>query len=63
MVGREPVLELLHDGHPGISKTKLIARQVVWWPGIDTDIANKVQHCQECQLAQKSWEITPIGMP
>ncbi len=39
---------LLHEGHPGISKMKLLARQVVW------DITGKVQTCEKCQVNQKS---------
>ena len=36
-VVRAPVLGLLHGGHPGITKIKSIAREVVWWPNIDSD--------------------------
>ena len=45
-MGRAQVLDLLHDGHPGIVKMKGIARQVVWWPGIDGDFTLKVQQCE-----------------
>ena len=51
---RAQVLDLLHDGHPGIVKMKGIARQVVWWPGIDGDLTSKVQQCEACQVNQKS---------
>ncbi len=43
--GRQSVLELLHEGHPGhpgMTKTKQIARQVVWWPGLDAEIERTV---------------------
>lgn len=33
---------------------KLLARQVVWWPGIDTDITSRVQNCDTCQINQKN---------
>ena len=59
--GRKDVTELLHDGHPGITKMKNIARQVVWWPGIDSDLTKKVQICEVCQVNQKSPEEAPLN--
>ena len=43
------VLQLLHESHQGINRTKARARQVVYWPGIDNDIQQTIQHCQSCQ--------------
>ena len=52
--GHSVVLEVLHDGHPGVTKMKQLARSIVWWPGIDKDLENKVRQCEQCALAQKS---------
>ena len=52
--GSERVMEILHDGHPGVSRMKRIARTVVWWPGLDADIEDKVRSCVQCQVNQKS---------
>ena len=45
---RQPVLNLIHQGHPGIVAMKTIARSLVWYPGIDTDITKIVKDCKQC---------------
>ena len=35
--------------HAGISRIKYLARQHVWWPGIDLDLERKVKGCNICQ--------------
>ena len=52
--GRVKVLEVLHEGHPGITKMKGLARSVVWWPGLDEDLKKRVKSCATCQQHQKS---------
>lgn len=52
--GRERLLALLHEGHPGISKMKGLARSYVWWPNIDADLEAQVKQCNQCQLNQPS---------
>ena len=52
-------MEELHMGHPGVCRMKSLARSVVWWPGIDRDLEEKVKKCQSCQLNQK----TPAHVP
>ena len=51
---RQRILTELHEGHPGISRMKGIARGIVWWPGIDKDIEQQVGSCGSCQLNQKT---------
>ena len=52
--GRAPVIKMLHEGHPGVSRMKALARSVVWWPGLDLELEKQVKQCAECQEAQKS---------
>ena len=47
--GRQAVLELLHESHPGVSHMRSLARSYVWWPHIDKDIDSVVKACYECQ--------------
>ena len=58
--GRDLVLEGLHDGHPGVSRMKAIARGIVWWPGIDADVERKVKSCPSCLQNQKMPPLAPL---
>ena len=58
--GREQLLSLMHDGHPGISKMKGLARSYVWWPYIYADIEAQVKQCNQCQSSHSSPPIVPM---
>lgn len=51
-VYREKVLQMLHEGHPGINRIKLLARGCVWWPNIDSQLENLVTSCTVCQASR-----------
>ena len=55
--GRNETLQVCHDGHPGIINMKKLARSVVWWPGIDSDIEKRVKSCEMCSLHQGSLRV------
>ena len=57
---RESVLTELHEGHPGCTRMKGLARMYVWWPGITKDIENTVRHCSECQQHQSTPPVAPL---
>ena len=59
--GRDIVLRELHEGHPGITKMKGLARMYVWWPGIHTDIEKSVCVCEKCQEVQASPPAAPLN--
>ena len=58
--GREAVIALLHEGHPGVTRMKRLARVYVWWPGIDNDLELAVKTCPECQENQSSPTRAPM---
>ena len=45
----DEVLEKLHKGHFGVERTKLRARDSVYWPSMYKDIENMVRSCDKCQ--------------
>ena len=58
--GRNKVMEQLHDGHPGTSRMKSLARSFVWWPQMDDDIADRVKSCNQCQLTRHAPQPAPL---
>lgn len=46
---RAEMLKKLHEAHIGITKTKLRARGIIYWPGIDSDIEENIMKCKICQ--------------
>ncbi|VDL66057.1 unnamed protein product [Nippostrongylus brasiliensis] len=51
---RAAVLEQLHEGHPGMTRMKMLAREYVFWPNINKDIENCVRKCDRCQKLAKN---------
>ena len=50
---RARILDLAHEGHQGIVKTKQRIRSKVWWPGIDNEVERKCKVCHGCQLVSQ----------
>lgn len=57
---RRNILNQLHIGHQGIEKTKMLARDTVYWPKINEDITRLVQHCKACQENQDANRKVPL---
>ena len=45
---RKDILERIHEGHPKLKKSKDLAKTTVWWPGINSDMQQKIQNCSYC---------------
>ncbi|KAL1468048.1 hypothetical protein MTO96_041738 [Rhipicephalus appendiculatus] len=48
---RSLLLDELHEGHPGIVRSKQLARSYVWWPSIEADLEHRVKACGQFHLA------------
>ena len=46
---RGKALQTIHEGHYGVEKSLLRAREAGIWPRITQDITNEVQSCNTCQ--------------
>ena len=58
--GRKAVLELIHEGHNGESRSKSFARMYVWWPGMDGEITDTVRKCVACQSQRNREPSSPL---
>ena len=58
---QKPVLELLHQCHPGITRMKSLAHSYVWWPNMDHALENIIKQCDPCQIIQKNPNKAPLN--
>ena len=45
---------------PRNGQMKNMARSYLWWPGLDTDIEDKVKRCKVCQLSRAAPAAAPL---
>ena len=45
---QQTTLERIHDGHQGIQRCRLRVKNSVWWPGVSSQVKQKVQNCVMC---------------
>ena len=56
----EKTLSDLHDNHRGIEKMRHFSQTTVYWPRIDADIANYVNHCKICTQHKAKQTVQPM---
>lgn len=47
---RKRAVQVSHEGHQGMAKTKAYLRSKVWFPGMDAGVEYSVKNCASCQL-------------
>ena len=44
-------VDLAHEGHQGIVRTKALLREKIWFPGMDKMVEHRVKSCMPCQAS------------
>ena len=44
----ESVLKFIHEGHLGLNKCKLHAKETVYWPGLNNQLDRLIPNCELC---------------
>ena len=57
---QQKVQKQLHTAHLGQEKTRLLAKETVYWPSINKDIIHTVEACTICQEHQRSQQAEPL---
>lgn len=58
----QQVLQLAHESHQGIVKTKTLLREKVWFPDMDTKAEAMVANCLACQANTPAVHPEPLQM-
>ena len=57
---QEEIPKLIHDGHLGLTKCKLRAKETVYWPSLNDQLEKLVLNCQLClKYSQSKCKLTP----
>lgn len=54
------ILKIIHKSHLGMVKCKQLARDIVFWPGMNSQIEDVISKCQECQENKKQQQKEPL---
>lgn len=57
---RMKALSIAHSSHPGVTTMKRALRQRLWWPGMDVQIVEKCERCEDCILVSKDGPPAPM---
>ena len=51
---REDILKLIQEGHLGLNKCKMRAKETMYWPGINEQLEQLILNCQLCLQYSRS---------
>ena len=55
-------VDIAHESHLGIQKTKALLREKVWFPQIDNIVKNTIEKCVTCQAVASPNPPEPLAM-
>ena len=59
---QKQVLDIAHEGHQGMVKTKQLMREKVWFPYMDTKVESMIKSCLPCMSATPETKREPPNM-
>ncbi|CAB4008646.1 hypothetical protein BSL78_21779 [Paramuricea clavata] len=59
---RQRALHIAHEGHQGLTKTKQLLREKIWFPGIDGLMKKLIDNCLACQATVVQQPFEPLRM-
>jgi hypothetical protein len=65
---RDRLINLAHEGHPGITRTLHRIRETAWWPGMTTQVRAVVTSCTVCVVnnennTSRAAPLIPVNWP
>ena len=57
---RSDMLKIIHEGHLGMVRSKQLARDVIYWPGMNAQIEDTVSNCAICQSNRREQQKEPL---
>ena len=60
---QQQAIDIAHETHQGLVKTKALLREKVWFPGIDKLVKETLDRCIPCQATGQPNPPEPIRMP
>lgn len=57
---RSYLLKVIHEGHLGMVKCKQLARDILYWPGMNTQIEEMISKCSDCQENRRQQGKEPL---
>ena len=59
---QQQAIDIAHESHLGIEKTKSLIREKIWFPQIDSRVKDTIEQCITCQAVGKPQPPEPLRM-